>query len=158
LYTKKRAAMSVASLVTVLSRSGHLRLAFAGNGSRYCAPDPRAYELPLPRQLAFVLTGILSNQRLQFSLSSWPRRIETETNGSYPGIPPRAGGPLPIPRSQSPKYCIHTASTLPGDPVAPRLIELAEKMEGDAIKYEEEEACLLLAEQAEDATGGSLPA
>ena len=49
------------------------------------------------------------------------------------------------------------ASTLPGDPVAPRLIELAEKMEGDAIKYEEE-ACLLLAEQAEDATGGSLPA
>jgi hypothetical protein len=38
------------------------------------------------------------------------------------------------------------------------LIELAEKMEGDAIKYEEEEACLLLAEQAEDATGGSLPA
>jgi len=49
------------------------------------------------------------------------------------------------------------ASTMPGDPVAPRLVELAEKMEGDAIRHEEE-ACLLLAEQTEDTTGGSLPA
>src|SRR5262249_61368553 len=49
------------------------------------------------------------------------------------------------------------ASTMPGDPVAPRLIELAEKMEGDAIRHEEE-ACPLLAEQTEDAIGGSLPA
>jgi hypothetical protein len=44
-----------------------------------------------------------------------------------------------------------------GDPVAPRLIELAEKMEGDAVRHEEE-ACLLLVEEMEDAIGGSLPA
>jgi len=48
------------------------------------------------------------------------------------------------------------ASTLPGDPVAPRLIEFAEMMESSAIRHEDE-ACLLLAEQAEDATDGSLP-
>ena len=41
--------------------------------------------------------------------------------------------------------------------VESRLIELAEKLEGDAIRHEEE-ACLLLAEQREDATGGSPPA
>lgn len=39
---------------------------------------------------------------------------------------------------------------------APRLIEFAEMMEGDARRHEKE-ACLRLAEQAEDATGGSLP-
>jgi hypothetical protein len=49
------------------------------------------------------------------------------------------------------------ASSLPGDAIAPRLIELAEKLEGDAITHEEE-ACLLLAEQTEDASDGSLPA
>ena len=49
------------------------------------------------------------------------------------------------------------ASTMAGDPVAPRLIELAEKMEGDAVRHEEE-ACLLLVEEMEDAIGGSLPA
>lgn len=48
------------------------------------------------------------------------------------------------------------ASTLPGDPIAPRLVEFAEMMEGDAGRHEKE-ACVLLAEQAEDATGGSLP-
>jgi len=37
---------------------------------------------------------------------------------------------------------------MPGDPVAPRLVELAEKMDGDAIRHEEE-ACLLLAEQTD---------
>jgi hypothetical protein len=36
-----------------------------------------------------------------------------------------------------------------GDPIAPRLIELAEKLEGDAVR-DEEEARILLAEQ--DAT------
>jgi len=40
------------------------------------------------------------------------------------------------------------ACTLPNDPVTPRLIELAEKMEGDAMRHEEE-ACLLLAKQME---------
>ena len=40
------------------------------------------------------------------------------------------------------------ASTLPSDPVTPRLIELAEKMKGDAMRHEEE-ACLLLAKQME---------
>ena len=49
------------------------------------------------------------------------------------------------------------ASTLPDDPVAPRLIELAEKMECDAVRHEEE-ACLLLAEQTDASTGASLPA
>lgn len=48
------------------------------------------------------------------------------------------------------------ASTLPlGDPIAPRLVEFAETMEGDARRHEKE-ACVLLAEQAEDAIGGSL--
>ena len=45
------------------------------------------------------------------------------------------------------------ASTLPSDPVATRLIELAEKMGGDAMRHEEA-ASLLLAEQTEAATGG----
>jgi hypothetical protein len=49
------------------------------------------------------------------------------------------------------------ASTLPGDPVTPRLIELAERMESDAMRHEEA-ASLLVAEQTEAATGGSLPA
>ena len=40
------------------------------------------------------------------------------------------------------------ACTPPNDPVTPRLIELAEKMEGDAMRHEEE-ACLLLAKQME---------
>jgi hypothetical protein len=50
------------------------------------------------------------------------------------------------------------AFTLPvGDPIALRLIEFADTMEGDARRHDTE-ACLLLAEQAEDAIGGSLPA
>jgi len=49
------------------------------------------------------------------------------------------------------------ACTLPNDPVTPRLIELAEKMEGEAIRHEEE-ASHLFAEQMEAATGGSLRA
>ena len=48
------------------------------------------------------------------------------------------------------------ASTPSGGPIAPRLMEFAEVMEGDARRHEKE-ACLLLAEQAEDATGSSLP-
>ena len=38
------------------------------------------------------------------------------------------------------------ASAVSGDPTAPRLIELAEKLEGDAI-HAEDEATILLAEQ-----------
>ena len=38
------------------------------------------------------------------------------------------------------------ASAVSGDPIAPRLIELAEKLEGDAV-HAEEEARILLAEQ-----------
>ena len=38
------------------------------------------------------------------------------------------------------------ASAVSGDPIAPRLIELAEKLEGDAVR-DEEEARILLAEQ-----------
>jgi hypothetical protein len=38
------------------------------------------------------------------------------------------------------------ASSVSGDPIAPRLIELAEKLEGDAVRAEEE-AKILLAEQ-----------
>jgi hypothetical protein len=38
------------------------------------------------------------------------------------------------------------ASVVSGDPIAPRLIELAEKLEGDAV-HAEEEARILLAEQ-----------
>src|SRR5215212_3943539 len=38
------------------------------------------------------------------------------------------------------------ASAASGDPIAPRLIELAEKLEGDAV-HAEEEARILLAEQ-----------
>ena len=40
------------------------------------------------------------------------------------------------------------ANTVSGDPIAPRLIELAEKLEGDAVR-DEEEARILLAEQDE---------
>ena len=40
------------------------------------------------------------------------------------------------------------ANTVSGDPIAPRLIELAEKLEGDAAR-DEEEARILLAEQDE---------
>jgi len=40
------------------------------------------------------------------------------------------------------------ASAVSGDPIAPRLIELAEKLEGDAVR-DEEEARILLAEQDE---------
>ena len=40
------------------------------------------------------------------------------------------------------------ASAVSGDPIAPRLIELAEKLEGDAVR-DEEEARVLLAEQDE---------
>ena len=40
------------------------------------------------------------------------------------------------------------ASAVSGDPIAPRLIELAEKLEGDAV-HAEEEARILLAEQGE---------
>ena len=42
-----------------------------------------------------------------------------------------------------------------GDPIAPRLIELAEKLEGDAVR-DEEEAGVLLSEQ-DAATPGLLP-
>ena len=38
------------------------------------------------------------------------------------------------------------ANPVSGDPIAPRLIELAEKLEGDAV-HAEEEASILLAEQ-----------
>ena len=40
------------------------------------------------------------------------------------------------------------ANAVSGDPIAPRLIELAEKLEGDAVR-DEEEARILLAEQDE---------
>ena len=40
------------------------------------------------------------------------------------------------------------ANAVSGDPIAPRLIELAEKLEGDAV-HDEEEARILLAEQDE---------
>ena len=40
------------------------------------------------------------------------------------------------------------ASAVSGDPISPRLIELAEKLEGDAVR-DEEEAKALLAEQDE---------
>ena len=39
------------------------------------------------------------------------------------------------------------ASAVSGDPTAPRLIELAETLEGDAIHAAEDEATILLAEQ-----------
>ena len=40
------------------------------------------------------------------------------------------------------------ANAVSGDPVAPRLIKLAERLEGDAVR-DEEEARILLAEQGE---------
>ena len=42
------------------------------------------------------------------------------------------------------------ANAVSGDPIAPRLIELAEQLEGDAV-HDEEEARILLAKQ-DDAT------
>jgi hypothetical protein len=71
---------------------------------------------------------------------SWERRV-----GPDASVPPRAGG---VRYRYLAVKARREANAVSGDPIAPRLIELAEKLEGDAVR-DEEEARILLAEQDE---------